>query len=156
MVCTKITAKHEDPNTGWTDNYICVPQGSPYKFLWSERGKISGYNCMEWQHLKDGGWGSGKYLCAEKFPRNNHTLFNNLSTWAHGNITLNKTGNVHFGKVDYNFTTTTLQEYGYLQGNNFDNNNSSLYNSSLEASVNITSNETAFELIATANMIVGM
>ncbi|KXJ19193.1 uncharacterized protein LOC110231216 [Exaiptasia diaphana] len=64
MRCTKIYNPRE--RHGWKNNYLCVPQSSPYRFKWSIKGPIPGMECLRW-YAQQGqrGW-SKTYLCDDK------------------------------------------------------------------------------------------
>ena len=47
------------------DNYLCVPNNSPYNFEWSQNGRINGTYYIEWTESADPNWGNN-FLCANK------------------------------------------------------------------------------------------
>nr|QNH72401.1 toxin candidate TRINITY_DN17935_c0_g1_i1 [Ceriantheomorphe brasiliensis] len=63
MKCWKITEPKER-QIFWNDNFLCLPKDAPYRFVWSHRGKLPGFNCLPW-YVKKGrdGW-NDNYLCA--------------------------------------------------------------------------------------------
>ena len=67
MRCTRILER-SDPHT-WEDNYLCVPNNSPYQFSWSSAGEITGKSCIKWTEPGDGQgtWGDN-FLCHDYYP----------------------------------------------------------------------------------------
>ena len=51
--------ENDDPN--WTNNYLCVPEDSPYHFSWSSNGKIDGLDCLKIKETHNS-W-NDNYLC---------------------------------------------------------------------------------------------
>ena len=61
MKCTKI---YEDSDTQgtWHDNFLCVPNDSPYKFVWSQHNPVTN-RCIQWLESADPNTWSDNYLC---------------------------------------------------------------------------------------------
>ena len=62
--CVNI-AEDADPHT-WGDNFICVPQDSPYNFKWNSAGPLAGLDCIQWLETADPDTWADNYLCHEK------------------------------------------------------------------------------------------
>ncbi|APR81543.1 D-alanyl-D-alanine carboxypeptidase [Minicystis rosea] len=69
MVCTNIAESAEEHAKEWSDNYLCLPQGAPYKFTWTTAGPLAGKSCVRWYEGSDlaGSWGDN-WLCFEETP----------------------------------------------------------------------------------------
>ncbi|MDB4943272.1 MAG: D-alanyl-D-alanine carboxypeptidase [Labilithrix sp.] len=64
MRCTNVSEAAEHVPAAWADNYLCVPNDSPYNLDWSNSGKIPGKTCVPWRESADldGSWGDN-FLC---------------------------------------------------------------------------------------------
>jgi len=60
--CTPIT-EGSDPH-GWRSNNLCVSSKSPYNFVWSSSGPVSGKECIRWKEGRDPHTWNDNYLCA--------------------------------------------------------------------------------------------
>lgn len=56
------TGEGADPHT-WQDNFICVPDNSPYDLKWSSAGPIGGLACIQWLEGADPHTWNDNYLC---------------------------------------------------------------------------------------------
>jgi len=65
MRCVHIHETAEPSGHTWMDNYLCVPNDSPYRFRWSSAGPISGKKCIRWLETADPHTWSDNYLCHE-------------------------------------------------------------------------------------------
>lgn len=67
MTCTNIHEESEHVAWAWADNFLCLPNGSPYTFAWSSSGRIPGQDCVRWYESSDleGSW-ADNYLCVTK------------------------------------------------------------------------------------------
>jgi len=58
----------ENPADGkWSDNYLCVPNDSPYRFEWSCDGDLTGSSCINWND-PDNSIFDNCYLCLAQLP----------------------------------------------------------------------------------------
>ncbi|XP_066929236.1 uncharacterized protein [Clytia hemisphaerica] len=63
MRCTYIVERAEPLHTTWLDNYLCVPNNSPFHFSWSSAGPIKGKKCIRWYESADPHTWHDNYLC---------------------------------------------------------------------------------------------
>jgi len=58
----------ENPADGkWSDNYLCVPNDTPYRFEWSCDGDLSGTSCINWND-PDNSIFDNCHLCLAQLP----------------------------------------------------------------------------------------
>lgn len=69
MRCTHILETAGNSGEGWDDNYLCVPEGSPWELAWRSNGPIAGQECLRFNEAADpdGSWGDN-YLCVSQRP----------------------------------------------------------------------------------------
>ncbi len=69
MTCTSVTEPSDMQAAAWSDNYLCLPEDSPYVFTWSSAGPIEGQTCVRWYEAADlaGTW-TDNYLCVSDAP----------------------------------------------------------------------------------------
>ena len=60
MKCTRI---FDPSNDHWNDNFLCVPQDSPYDFVFSCAGRIPGKACINIHDPGEYDW-HDNFLCA--------------------------------------------------------------------------------------------
>ena len=63
MRCIAINESSEPASHAWSDNYLCVPTWSPYRFAWGTAGPISGMTCLKWAEPADPHTWEDNYLC---------------------------------------------------------------------------------------------
>lgn len=63
MRCTQIAEASEPAAHAWTDNFLCVPEWSPYQFRWSSAGPVAGMECLRWAEPADPHTWGDNYLC---------------------------------------------------------------------------------------------
>ncbi|MBL8604982.1 MAG: M23 family metallopeptidase [Myxococcales bacterium] len=68
MNCTQITEGSEPASHTWGDNFLCLPQGSPYTFRWSSAGPIAGMECIAWDEPADPHTWEDNFLCWRYTP----------------------------------------------------------------------------------------
>ena len=64
MRCIAINEPSEPKKHTWHDNYLCLPDDSPYNLIWSYSGQKSGKSCMKWSEPSSQSW-DDNYLCGE-------------------------------------------------------------------------------------------
>jgi hypothetical protein len=69
MKCTKIIDPF-DPN-GWDNDYLCLPNNSPYNLTWSQNGKILNKKNVKWNSDND----DKNYLCINNNPNSNSSFY---------------------------------------------------------------------------------
>jgi MYXO-CTERM domain-containing protein len=64
MRCTLVDEPGEPEAHSWADNYVCLPDDSPYELTWSSEGPIDGSACVRFYESADleEGWGDN-YMC---------------------------------------------------------------------------------------------
>lgn len=69
MRCTLVNEPADAQAAAWMDNYLCLPEDSPYLFTWSSSGPLSGQTCVRWYEAADlaGTW-HDNYLCVSDAP----------------------------------------------------------------------------------------
>lgn len=69
MRCTLVSESSDEEAAAWMDNYLCLPEDSPYVFTWSSAGPIEGQTCVRWYEGADlaGTW-NDNYLCVSDAP----------------------------------------------------------------------------------------
>jgi len=66
MDCTAVTEASEEQSAAWSDNYLCLPKGSPFKFSWSSAGPIDGKSCVRWfDHAESSDTWLDNWLCLD-------------------------------------------------------------------------------------------
>jgi hypothetical protein len=62
--CVRVHESADEVAAAWADNFLCLPESSPYELTWSTAGKIAGQSCVRWFEAADvgGSWGDN-YLC---------------------------------------------------------------------------------------------
>lgn len=69
MRCVQITEPAEPAQTGWSNNWLCVPPDSPYRFTWSYAGQpgapagAEDWDCVGWNEPNDPHTWGDNWLC---------------------------------------------------------------------------------------------
>ena len=69
MKCTHMY-EPQDPDS-WQNNYLCVPNDSPYYFMWSNSGpvRMKDVSCMNIDEPSEPAYWRDNYLCAYNSKR---------------------------------------------------------------------------------------
>ena len=63
----RCTLLENDATEEWSDNYLCVPNETPYRFEWSCNGDLIGPSCINWND-PDNSIFDNCYLCLGQPP----------------------------------------------------------------------------------------
>ncbi len=65
MVCTNVAESAENHASEWSDNFLCVPEQSPFELAWSSAGPVAGMACAQWNEPSDThSWGDN-FICSK-------------------------------------------------------------------------------------------
>ena len=66
MDCTAVGEPAEAESSGWSDDYLCLPEQSIFALSYSSAGPIEGKSCVQWNEPAEKDSWSDNYVCTEK------------------------------------------------------------------------------------------